>query len=399
MQLRAAEGAPERGAVRRCTALLTAAGISSTGDGALWVAAPLLASELTRNALAVAAVSAATSATWLACGLAGGALVDRTRRLRRLLVRVDVARAVVLAVMATVIVAGGSSIGLLVAGVVLVTAGGCVFDPGVQAMIPALAGTAKQTLDTVNGRFWALMRGGSSFAGPPLGSALLAAARWLPFAADAASFGASAALIATLPEAGGGERKAGGRGNVAEGLRYVARDRALTVLLLGEAGENAAYLMVFAVFVLYAREVLGVRAGLYGLLFVPGAAGGIAASWWARPLLKGLSAKAAMGWAGAVQAGAWVLVVVAGQVWAAVAGLTVLEVSGALLTVAVAGAYQSVDPGMRGRVAGVDRVLSWGSGGVAALAAGVVADQFGLDAVFAAAAGLSAAAGLAAWLL
>lgn len=376
--------------------LLASAGVSATGDGMLYIAAPLLASDLTRNALTISAVTAAVSVTWLLAGLPAGVIVNRTRGLRRLLAAVDAARAVLFAGVTILVILGYASILLLIAAVAADTAGQCLFAPGVQAMIPAIVGTEKQALHEVNGRFWALTRAGSSFAGPPAGSITFAIARPLPFLADAISYAASAILIRRLPQipphAAQPARKA-----IRQGLRYIASTRNLTVLLTASAAQNAAISMVLAVFVLYAREFLAVRPGVYGLLFVPGAVLGLIASWRAGSLLRALAARQAMTIAGAAQPGAWVLVATAGQTWAAVTALVVVQVAGSLLAVAVAPAYQSVPAELRGRVASASRVVSWGSAGVGAIAAGVIADQAGLRAVFPASAALAAAGALAAW--
>src|SRR5215813_9265087 len=70
--------------------------LADFGDGVRLAALPLLAAQLTRSPAAVAAVTAAQSLPWLMTGAGLGVLVDRSDQ-RRLMVIVDVTRAVIIA--------------------------------------------------------------------------------------------------------------------------------------------------------------------------------------------------------------------------------------------------------------------------------------------------------------
>ena len=70
-------------------------------------------------------------------------------------------------------------------------------DNSGQTIMPALVD--KSQLEKANGRMWSAEGVANQFAGPPLGSLLLAVAFSLPFFLDAASFFVAAALVFLIP--------------------------------------------------------------------------------------------------------------------------------------------------------------------------------------------------------
>jgi Na+/melibiose symporter-like transporter len=106
----------------------------------------------------------------------------------------------------------------------------------------------------------------------------------IPFLLNAGAFAAAAAALvlamgggvcAEEPSVAAGNADGSVLAEVREGLGWLARHRFLLTLaaitaLLGLVDEA-----VFAVFVLYAQEILGLRDFGYGLLLAVGAAGGI----------------------------------------------------------------------------------------------------------------------------
>jgi len=115
------------------------------------------------------------------------------------MIAADLARAGVVAALAALAAARAVTVAVLLSAVAAATVLSCVSGPTSQAVIPEVIGQDRQTLDRFNGRYWIAAQLGRDFAGPPLGSVAFAAARALPFAADAVSFLASAALIGRLP--------------------------------------------------------------------------------------------------------------------------------------------------------------------------------------------------------
>ncbi len=384
--------------MRRAAPLLAATGISVTGDGALLAAAPLLAAALTRDPIAVSSVTAAVYLPWLLFGLPAGALVDRWRR-RRVMVLADLLRAAVLASLVGLLLAGLLTLPMLVAAVVLVGIAQCFFDSAAQAVIPAIVGREKDDLALVNGRFWALDTVGRSLLGPPLGSAAFQLGRSLPFALDAVTFLASAVLVRQLPDAPaphGTHDKV--LTAVREGLRHLVRTRDLRVLALSMGAYNGAYNIAIAPFVLYATDVLHVPNAAYGVLLAMAALGGIVAGWRAAPLTRRLSYRQTMAVAHLAQATAWAGIALAGNVWATAPLLAVLGAGSALSSVAVGSARQTLTPdALLGRVVSAFRLFGLGMAGLGALVGGVIADHYGFTAPLVAAAAVLAGGAVLTW--
>ncbi len=131
--------------------LWTAQTVSSLGDGVSHAALPLLALTLTREPMALAAVTAAGTLPWLLFGVLGGALVDRWDRRRTMWV-MDAARAVLLAIPAAAAVFDVLSIPLLAAVAFLLGLGGLFFDTAATAYLPDLLGRDPALLERANAR-------------------------------------------------------------------------------------------------------------------------------------------------------------------------------------------------------------------------------------------------------
>lgn len=383
---------------RRVAPLLASTAISVTGDGIFIAAAPLLAAALTRNPVAVSTVTAGFYIPWLLFGLPAGALVDRWPR-RAVMVASDLVRGCVLAGLTAAVLLHLVSVPVLVATVACVGTAQCFFDSAAQACIPALVGRDKDKLAHVNGRFWALDTVGRGLAGPPLGSAAFAVNRALPFAADAASFFVSATLVRNLPHvpaAGGPHEKI--RTAIRAGLHHLVETRDLRVLALSMGAYNFAYNASMAIFVLYAREILGVPAAAYGVLLAVGAVGGVVAGWRARPWTRSLSYRQTMTAACAAQAVAWAGIAITANVWIAGVLLAVSGAGASLSSVAVGSARQALTPdALLGRVVSAFRLFGLGAAGLGALVGGATASLYGLTASLILSATVLAVAALLTW--
>ncbi|MFI0223239.1 MFS transporter [Streptomyces lydicus] len=378
----------------RVTPLLVATGISVTGDGAFLAVAPLLATSLTRNPLAVSAVTAAFYLPWLIAGLPAGALVDRWPR-RRVMITADLLRAAVLAALTALLLTGHASVPVLLTAVLLVGVAGCFFDASSQAVIPTLIGRDKEALARVNGRYWAIDTVGRSLAGPPIGSATFALSRVLPFAGDAASFVLSAICISRLPvmpPAGSSQPLTAA---IRDGLAHLRATAELKVLAGSMAAYNFAYNLAMAPFVLYATGALHVPDVDYGILLAVAALGGIATGWRAAPLTRRLTYRQTMAIATALQGVAWLGIAAVPNAYATGAFLAVIGAASALTSVAAGSARQALTPDhLLGRVVSAFRLFGIGAAGLGALSGGVVAKQAGLSAPLWAAATLLALAAL-----
>jgi MFS family permease len=382
--------------------LWTASAVSSLGDGMYLAALPLLATTLTRDPLAVSVVTFAGWLPWLLFALPAGALVDRLDR-RRVMWTVDAGRALVVGALTAAVLAGWASIPLLAVAGFLVGAGQTLFENAAQAMVVSVVGRDPRRLERANGQLVASLTVGQQLAGPPLGSAAFAAATWLPFLADAASFGASAALVATIrgrfraePAGTGPAVRRSMRAEIAEGLRFLLGHRLLRTAVLLVSASNLAFMAGEAVLVLFATEELGLGSRGYGLLLAVGAVGGLPGSLLAArvggrvppgQLIVGgvLAGAVVMAWFG-LATDPWVAGVayaVTGAVWG-VWNVTLLSLRQAI-----------VPDRLMGRVVGAIRLVGFGTIPLGALLGGVVARTFGLRAPFLLGAAVLAVAALA----
>jgi MFS family permease len=88
----------------RFVKLLWARGISSLGDGLIYVALPLLAASVTKDPRAIAGVAIATQLPWLFFGLVVGVLADRYGA-RRTTIVTEAVRTLALFALAAVVAA------------------------------------------------------------------------------------------------------------------------------------------------------------------------------------------------------------------------------------------------------------------------------------------------------
>ena len=267
-----------------------AASVSTLGDGITITAGPLLAATLTRDPLLIGLVGAASFASWLVVGLVSGALVDRLDR-RRLMWTVDLARAAVLAAIATAVYAGWASIPLLAAGAFLLGVGQTLFDSAAQASVPTIVGRDPDRLAAANGRLLGAQTISQQFAGPPLGGFLFTLAPAIPYAFDAVSFVGSSVLLARIRGRFTVERtgpRPSLRADIAAGLRWLGGHRLLRGLAIVTGVLNLVFMAVEVVLVLVAQERLGLGSIGYGVLLTGSAVGALLGSTTAARLARRL---------------------------------------------------------------------------------------------------------------
>jgi MFS family permease len=354
--------------------------ISSTGDGAFVAALPLLAVTITSDPRLVSVVTAATYLPWMVLSLPAGAIVDRYDR-AMLMWRAQLVQAAVVAALAVAVVFRRADIEVLALGGLLLGCAEVIFSNAAQAVLPALV--PPELLAKANGSQQISLTIGESFLGPPVGSLVFAAAAALPFGLDAASFAASAGLVARLPRIPQEPQQTKIRAQIAEGLRWLARHRLLRVVAVLLGVYNFANQMGQAVLVLLATQTLHVGVRGYGFLLaavaVGSVAGGLVCPWLTGRL--GMLPSLIIG--GAIDAAVFVglglapdpavaAVMLAGQGF----GVTMWNV------VTVSLRQQIVPAALLGRVNSVYRMLGWGLMPLGALAGGFVAHAAGLRAPY-----------------
>src|SRR5580692_1671557 len=354
--------------------------ISSTGDGAFVAALPLLAVTITSDPRLVSVVTAATYLPWMVLSLPAGAIVDRYDR-ATLMWRAQLVQAAVVAALAVAVVFRRADIEVLALGGLLLGCAEVIFSNAAQAVLPALV--PPELLAKANGSQQVSLTVGESFLGPPVGSLLFAAAAALPFGLDAASFAASAGLVARLPRIPQEPQQTKIRAQIAEGLRWLARHRLLRVVAVLLGVYNFANQMGQAVLVLLATQTLHVSTRGYGLLLAASAVGSVVGGLVNPILTRRIGMLPSLVLPAVVTAVAFVGIGLAPGPIVVAALLAVQGFSVAMWNVVTVSLRQRIVPGhLLGRVNSVYRMLGWGLMPLGALAGGFVAHAAGLRAPY-----------------
>lgn len=374
-----------------------AAAISNLGDGLLLAALPLLASSLTRSAVAVSGLVTMRYAAWLALGVFGGVVADRTDR-RRVMVAVDLGRTLVVAGLGVAVLLGAPPIALLWATAFVLGCGEVFFDSSAQALLPSVVDD--DLLERANSRLYATESVANELVGPPIGAWLFATTAALPFLLDGASFLGAALIMTSLvgtfrpkPAAAAAAptavvaddltpaRRRRLRDDLAEAWHFVRSQRLLRSLIVLGAAWNFFAVGAEATVVLFARRVLGVSAGGYGFVLTGLAIGGIAAA------LLTDRITAAIG-PGTTILTTFLLGGVAGGVAAVstnavvfVAAFGLSFAAGTAASIVVVTLRQQIAPdALRGRVTSFFRIVVFAAGGSGALVMGLLGSAVSLRA-------------------
>jgi MFS family permease len=361
--------------------------LTNLGDGMLATALPLIAATLTHDPLAVSGLVVARFLPWLLVAPFAGVLLDRVDRLRAMTVSSTVA-AIAVTALAVLVATGGATLWALYATIFVVVCCETVTDPVTRITVARIV--PGRLLDRANSR----LEGGRLVAqdcvATPVAGVLFAVAAALPVAGTALSYALCAVLVVTVvlmlrrvptPAGATGTAESGegaepGQGvlrSLREGFAHVFGRPLTRGLAFNNAGSMIGIQMASSVLVLYAQEVLGVPAALYGLFLASIAVGGVLGAVLASRLVAGLGRRAVM-MGGYLGMGACLLAVgLVPNAWSAalswgVLGLcmTVTNVSGSLF-------FQVVVPShVRGRAAAAFRMVGWGLSPVGALLGGLL---------------------------
>lgn len=365
--------------------LLTASAMANAGDGVFWVALPLLAVGITTEPALVAGVTVASRLPWLLFALVAGVAADRTDR-RRLMVALDAVRAAAILGLGAAVVAGTASMPLLYAVAFVLGVCETFHDTAAQTLVPAVV--ARERLEPANGRLMGVELLANQFVGPPLGGLLAAIALSLAFGTAAAGYLGAGLLLATVPGAFRAATPAAAtsiRTELAEGVRYLAHHRLLRTMALVVGGLNLFGGAVWGVLVLYvvAPGPLGLDEVGFGLLLTVVAVGSIVGTLGASVVerLLGRANLLAATIAGIAVQHLTLALTDSAVVVALVLGTGGL-VLGAFNPVFVSFRQRVVPDRLLGRVVGTFRLLGLGTLPLGALMGGVLAQAFGLPAVF-----------------
>jgi MFS family permease len=266
--------------------LWSASLVTNLGDGVGAIAFPWLASAVTRNPVLIAIITGARLLPWLVFTLPAGVLTDRLDR-RRIMVVADVARTLLVVLIAAVVLAGrqglpapeqvaggadiptnGTVYGVLVVAVLLLGFAEVLRDNAAQTFLPAIV--APEGLERANASMWGAEMVANSFVGPLLGSLLLGLGFALPFFVNAGGYGLAAGLIFLIAgqfRAKGGAAAAGARvpfrGEMKEGFLWLWHHELLRPMAIILGLLNGLGMMTMATFVLFAQEDLDLNTGLF----------------------------------------------------------------------------------------------------------------------------------------
>ena len=258
--------------------LLATSVLTNVGDGVALAAGPLLVASETRDPLLVSMALLAQNVPVLLFGFAAGVVADRVDRIR-IIVVVNLARALVLALLATTIVTGSVSIALILVALFLLGTAETFADVGGGSLLPRLV--RREDLGIANARLSGGVLLTNQLLAPPIGAALFVVGMALPFAADAACFALGALLItrvrySTMPEPlRDGVARTTWRADMAEGIRWLADHPPMRTLFITIVAFNVTFGAAWAVLVLYAQERLQMSDVGFGLLTTAMAIGGI----------------------------------------------------------------------------------------------------------------------------
>ncbi|MEV6243695.1 MFS transporter [Lentzea sp. NPDC051838] len=365
--------------------LWSGSSISALGDGIFLAALPLLAATQTQDPKLIAGVSFFGALPWLLAALPAGAAADRHDNRRLLLTALWI------------------QCGLMVALATFHSAHiaflyGMAFLIGTAETVPRAVGQPliKATVDNhllerANGRLFASQAVALQFAGPPLGGLLFATTTSAPFWANALTFAIAAVLVTKMRT---NHRPRPGKPKVSEGLRWLAKHKALRTVTLVSATTNLCIAMTMATLVLFAQQRLNLTNAGFGAFLATLACGGVAGGLLAERLLARFRHTVTttvvlipLAWLG--------IATLAHDLPTVAAFAMVSSFCTAVWGVATAALRQRAVPTeLLGRVSSAQTLITWGVQPVGALLGGLIADNFGLLAPWYAAIALRTTVGL-----
>jgi MFS family permease len=359
--------------------------LADFGDGVRLAAFPLLAAQLTRSPAAVAAVAAVQGLPWLLFGAGAGVIVDRSDG-RRLMIAVDITRAVIIAALAVAILVHSAGLALIYVTAFVTGTGSALRDTAATTSVPRLVEPAR--LEQANGRLIAGQIVGSELAGPAAGGWLFGLAAVLPFAVNAGTLGIAVLLLLTLPSVfRPAPRDAAGRGlasmrrDLREGLAWLWQHADIRDVTLAAGVISAMDAAWFAVLVLYVIEILHQRPGAYGLLLAIGALGGIATGGLGARVSGRLGARRSLLLAGIVMAATQAGLGLTSDVAVAAVMLFASSAAWALFNLtAVTMRQRRVPAEMLGRISSLYGTVTRGAEELGAIGGGVLAVAAGIRA-------------------
>jgi predicted MFS family arabinose efflux permease len=377
--------------------LWTSSAVTNLGDGITMVAGPLLVASISTNPSAVAGAAVAQQLPWLLFALISGAWADRADR-RRLVVSVNLLRAMALAVLAVAVLTGTVSIPLIYLVFFALGTGETLADTASAAFVPTLVPPPSRP--RANTLMYASFNVLNQFAAKPVGAWLFVLAAAVPFGVNALTFALSAALIAairTVPPPTPRE-PSHLRTDIAEGIRWLLRHRLLRTLAVTMAVSNLVFCAAFAIFVLYAKQHLHLTDVGYGVLLLAFAVGGLLGTLVAPALIRRLPPSLLLRAGLLTEVALHATLALTSSSFVAAAMIVIFGIHTTVWGIVVTTIRQrDVPSALYGRITSVYTLVDLTGAALGSMLGGLVATGFGLIATYWAAAGSMAVIAVLAW--
>jgi MFS family permease/transposase len=364
----------------------TAAALSYCGDGIVLSAAPLTAAMLTSDPRLIAGLTLAATLPWPLFCLVSGAIVDRVDRIR-LMWRIDLLRAVIMAALTVSFVAGRPSMQILLACFFCLGTAETFFANAAQAALPSIVPSEK--LPSANGRLQAAELVLSQLAGPPLGSILFVLGAALPFGLDSSSFLLSAGLLLlirrprVMPMPTPPVPQTSLRRQIAEGMRWLWGNSQLRLLAILTGLINLLTEATMSVLIIFSKNVLRIGDVGYGYLLAIAALGGVAASIIGPRLSARIGDRRTLLAVLMIQCCTQLAIFYTSSFVPVAAALALAAFGIVMWNIVTISLRQTIVPDhLLGRVNSVYRFVSWGMLPVGAFLGGITAAALGTRAVF-----------------
>jgi MFS family permease len=228
----------------------------------------------------------------------------------------------------------------------------------------------------------------NQFVGPPLGGVLVGISIPLALGGSALGYALAAlglAIIAGSFRATREGPRVGILREIGEGWRFVVGDRLLRTLAIMVGVMNLASNAVWAVFVLYALSPgpMGLSEAGFGILITTLAAGSVIASL-ATPRLESRFGPGRVVWGAVILTGlSLVIPALTANVWLVGGSFLVSGFAAVSWNIITVSFRQRITPdALLGRMNATYRLFAWGTQPLGALLGGIMAELFGLPAVF-----------------
>lgn len=353
--------------------LLFASGaLTNLGDGLVMLAIPWLATLLTRDPVAIAAVAAAGRLPWLFFALPAGVIADQVDR-RKLIARADLLRATLVGAILWLALSapGAGAIWLLAALTFLLGAAEVLRDNAAQTILPDIV-TASD-LEAANGQMWSVEQLTGQFIGPPLAGFLIASSVALPFGLDVAALVLAAGLVWMISLAPRPKVQQKFFGALKEGIAFMRSDQLLLRLAVVLGCANFIATATLTVQVLFAQDVLTLTATQYGFLLSIAALGAITGSLAAPKLVQWFGTQTCLYASIAIWGlGYGIIGISTSAMPMALALFSVMAAAMLWNVITVSWRQRRIPTELLGRVNSIYRFFGWGSMPLGAMAGGAM---------------------------